>query len=461
VTQAAVVRHWSPLALSWLIMTAELVIVVAVIARLPQPEIQLAAWGVVFAIATVIQAPATALLPASTALARDWPAYRRLRRYALTTLAGLTALHALTVLTPLYDVLLLGVMGLPEPVVVAARWALVAMLPWSFGTGYRRFLHGAIIRAGYSRVVIWGTVMRLAISVTLLAVGATSGSVPGATLAAGAVIVGVLAELGYVRWRAKALLPRHLGPRPAAAAPLSVRRFAAFYAPLVVMTLLTMLVQGLVTAVLGRMPRPLESLAVWPVVFGFLVLWQSPALAYTEVVISLLRRPGALATLRRFTWVLAGLVSLGLVATLATPLARLWFAAVMGLPDGLTDVALLATLLALLTPGVRVLHSWYQGIIVAGERTGAILESVVVFLAVVVLVLAAGVAWGQVAGAYVGAVATVVGLLAQTGWLAWRAVPMLRALADPRASPTAATAPPPAPDAAIAPRPAPAPRREA
>lgn len=421
-----VLRQWSPLAASWLFMTAELVIVVAVIARLAEPEVQLAAWGVVFAVSTVIQSPATALLPASTALARDWSAYRRLRRFALSVLASLTALHALLVLTPLYDLLFGAVMGLPEEVTSAARWALLAMLPWSFGTGYRRFLQGAIIGVGFSSVVIWGTLVRLAVGVSALAIGALVQALPGAPLAASAIIVGVLAELGYVRWRAGALLPRHLPAGRGRSGELSPRRFAAFYTPLVLMVLLTMLVQTLVTAVLGRMPQPLASLAVWPVVFGFLVLWQSPALAYTEVVISLLRQAGAAPTLRRFSWRLALLVSLGLGLTLATPLARLWFATVMGLPADLVEVALLATWLALLVPGVRVLNSWYQGVIIAGGRTGAIVESVVVYLAVVALLLGVGVAWGGTTGVYVGALALLIGLGAQTAWLARRAGPALQ-----------------------------------
>jgi hypothetical protein len=409
---ALVLRRWTPLALSWLFMTVELVVVVAVIARLPQPEVQLAAWGVVFAIATLVQAPATALLPASTALSRDWPSFRRLRAFALAVLVALVTLHALLVLTPLFDLLLGAAMGLPEQVTAAARPALVAMLPWSFGTGYRRFLQGAIIRAGFSGVVIWGTVVRLVVSVALLVTGAALELLPGAQLAGSAIIVGVLAEMAFVHARARVLLPRHLSPRGEPSATLSPRRFTAFYGPLVVMTLLSMLVPTLVTAVLGRMPRALESLAVWPAVFGFLVLWQSPALAHTEVVISLLQRPGAVATLRRFSLWLAVLVTGGLALALATPLAGLWYRGVMGLPSSLVELALVATLLGALLPGVRVLHSWYQGVIVAGERTRAIFESVVIFLAVVVLVLGLGVAWGRTPGVYVGSVATLAGIAA-------------------------------------------------
>lgn len=435
-TTSLVARRWAPLAASWVLMTAELVIVLAVIARLPQPELQLAAWGVVFAIATVIQAPATALLPVSTALALDRVAYARLRRFTLVVLVGLSGLHALVLLPSVYDALLLRVMGLPPEVADAARWALVLMLPWSFGTGYRRFVQGAIIRAGFSGVVSWGAAVRLAVNLSLLGAGAALTTLPGAQLAAGAIIAGVLAEMAFVRWRAATLLPRHMPLGGATASRLSLRRFAAVFAPLVVTTLLTMLVQTLVTAVLGRMPRALESLAVWPVVFGFLIVWQSPALAYTEVVISLARQRGATVVLRRFTWRLAAVLSVGLALATATPLARAWYAGVMGLPERLLDLAVLATLLAVLAPGVRVLNSAYQGVLVANERPGGILEAVVVFLVVVALVLALGVAWGGAAGALVGAVALVVGLAAQTLWLAWRAAPLL-AVRTPSGAPTA------------------------
>ncbi|MEW5960497.1 MAG: hypothetical protein AB1801_22450, partial [Chloroflexota bacterium] len=44
-----ILRTWWPLSASWLLMTAELPLISAVIARLDRPAINLAAWGIVFA----------------------------------------------------------------------------------------------------------------------------------------------------------------------------------------------------------------------------------------------------------------------------------------------------------------------------------------------------------------------------------------------------------------------------
>ena len=431
-------RQWWPLAAGWLLMTAELTVFTAIVARMPGPALQLAAWGVVFAISTLVQSPSTALLPTSTAMARDRPTFGRLSRYALGVIAVLTSLHALVALTPLYGLVVSGLMGVPDEVAAAARPALIIMLPWTFGTGSRRFLQGVMIRFGHARVVILGAVLRLGLGTIVMLLGTRFEWLPGAQLAAAAIIVGVLSELAYNRIRFAQVMPSKLPRHDEQALDLDLRRFFAFFTPLVMMTVLTMVVQTLVTVVLGRMPLALESLAVWPVLFSLIVILQSPGMAYTEVVISLLERPGAARLLRRVTWVATAALTLMLTLVTATPLAEIWFMSVAGLPESLTDLAVVGLWLGLSVPGLRLVTSWYQGVIIHGQRTGAILESVLVFLGVAALLLGAGVAWGEITGLYVGMVGTAVAMAAQAGWLAYRAGPTLRAAIRERPAPLTA-----------------------
>jgi hypothetical protein len=405
-------------------MTSELVITTAVIARLAAPEINLAAWGIVFAISTVIQAPAQMLLPSSTALSTDATSHARLRRYALTVIACLTALHAAVALTPLYG-LLMRAIGAPEAITGVARLALVIMTPWSFGTGYRRFQQGVLIRFGHSRVVIFGTVIRLSCTSALLAAGYAIGDVAGAVVAATAIIVGVLAEAAYTQIRAIPVVEGPLRQARASFRAMTPRRFFDFFWPLVLMTILTMFVQALVAASLGHLPRTLDSLAVWPVLFGFLMVLQSPGMAYTEVVISQLGQRGSVPALRQFTFGLASAVTVVLLIMVSTPLARLWFVHVAGLSEPLARLAENALWLGLILPGLRVLQSWYQGAIMFGERTRGIMESVLLFLATAVTILVAGALWGRTAGLYVGMTAFVSSFLVQAGWLWHRSRPVL------------------------------------
>ena len=74
---------------------------------------------------------------------------------------------------------------------------------------------------------------------------------------------------------------------------------------------------------------------------------------------------------------------------------------------------------------------WYQGALTHGRRTRYVTEAVVIFVLTISAALWAGVAWGQVAGVFVGWTASSLGMLAQTGWLWFRSQAVLRpALAE-------------------------------
>lgn len=80
---------WWPLAVRWFLMALELPALSAVVARRPNPKINLVAYGGnVFPLVLIIEAPIIMLLAASTALSKDWKSYKiftdsciRLRQY--------------------------------------------------------------------------------------------------------------------------------------------------------------------------------------------------------------------------------------------------------------------------------------------------------------------------------------------------------------------------------------------
>ncbi|MBX3141532.1 MAG: hypothetical protein KF875_12315 [Trueperaceae bacterium] len=425
ITPKTVVGTWLPLALSWIIMTSELVIAAAFVARMASPELNLAAWGIVFAISVTIQATAQTLLPTGAALASDAAAYARLRKYAMRLLLALTGVQLLVAVTPLYDVVMRGI-GAQQEIVDIARLGVLLMVPYAFGTGFRRFQQGVLIRYGDARVVVWGSALRILCLTLVLTLSALTGAVSGVVAASAAVIVGVLAEALFTQVK---VVPVLAGPlqRQSVGAAMTFGRFARFVWPLMVMTVLTMLVQSFVSVALARLPLSLESLAVWPVLWGFLMLWQSPGMAFTEVVISLVRRPGATALLRRFALWSAAAFTLTLLAVAATPLARVWFMTVSGLQPELAELAGHALWFGALLPGLRILISWFQGVIMYSEQTRSIMESILIFLAVGVAGLYLGGTFTRVAGIYVGIVAFSLAFVAQAVWLRHRSRPLLRA----------------------------------
>jgi hypothetical protein len=422
-----VLHTWWPLAASWLLMAVELPAVSAVVARLPLPQVSLAAWGgVIFPLSLIIESPIIMLLAASTALSKDYATYRKVRRFMFWAGGLLTALHVLVAFTPLYYFIVRVLIGAPEEIVQPARIGLQLMTPWTMSIAYRRFNQGVLIRFGHSDAVGVGTAVRLVADCLVLGAGLLSGALPGITVAGCAVALGVISEAAYAGLRVRPVVRDELKPAPHSGLNLDLRSFIAFYTPLAMTSLITLLIQPMGSAALSRMPGALESLAAWPVVSGLIFMIRSMGNAYNEVVVAMLDEPRSTLTLRRFTALLVT-VSVGLVVVIAaTPLSEFWFGAVSALPPSLADLASAAVWFALPVPALTVLQSWFQGTLVNTRHTRPVTEAVAIGLGLSALVLVAGVVFGQWTGLFVTWLAFDVGGVAQTAWLWYRSRGTLR-----------------------------------
>ena len=421
-----IVRTWWPLAASWLLMSIEMPALAAVMARLSQPEINLAAYGgVVFPLALIIESPIIMLLAASTTLSRDRRSYNLVRRYMLVAGGLLTALHALVAFTPLYFFVVEDLIGAPPETVGPARLGLILMLPWTWSIAYRRFNQGVMIRFGHSEAVMGGTFARLSAGVLMLAAGYSfnhllGGSLPGIAVGTAAQAVSVMTEAIYAGWRVRPVLRDDL-PQSDGEEALSWRAFAQFYVPLVLTSLISLLWQPIGSAAISRMPNALSSLAVWPVLSGAVFILRSFGIAFNEVVVAMLGMPGYARLLSRFAARMAMIVSAAHLLLAATPLAGLYFLRVSGLSPELTELARLAFWIALPMGASSVYQSWYQGAILFSRRTRGVPESVVVFFVVIMIVLGIGLLLGNVTGLYVSITALALANIVQAGWLAFRA----------------------------------------
>jgi hypothetical protein len=422
VTTRDVFTAWWPLATSWLLMGFELPVVSAVMARLPSPTISLAAYGgVVFPLALLIESPIVMLLSASTALSKDLRSHELVGRFMWTAGLGFTLLHALVAFTPLFDIVVGRILGAPEETWAPARLGLMIMAPWTISIAFRRYSQGLLIRFGRSKLVGAGTAVRLGSMILVLLAGSLYGRLPGIAVGAAGVVAGVVAEAIFAGFCARSIERNILRHVPEITPPLTQRRFLAFYVPLMLSPTIAFLAMPLTSAAISRMPRALESLAVLPALTGLVFTLRSVGFALNEVVVSLLERPHARPALTRFTFVLAASTS-GLLLVLAlTPLGRIWFTQVAGLPPNLVGLAVVGLALSIPMPGLSALQSLYQGTLVHAHKTRGVTESVAVLLLAALLALSVGVAWGRITGLYVGIAGFVLGNAAQALWVMLRA----------------------------------------
>ena len=314
--------------------------------------------------------------------------FRRLRNFTWALNVGATVVLVLVLIPSVYDVLLRTLIGLPAEVADLTYGALWLFLPWPAAIGYRRFLHGLLIRSGRTRLVALGTVLRLAGMAGTALILYAVGDVPGAWVGASALSAGVVVEAVAARVMAGAttreLMERP--PDPEGDPVPGYREIASFYYPLALTSVIGLTSQPILTFFMGRAPSPVESLAVFPVVHALSFLFRAPGLSFQEAAIALLgKRCEHFPELARFGTVL-GLATSGLLGLVAfTPLADVWFITVSGLTPELASFARIPTMIIVPLPALSVLLSFQRAILVQGRRTRPITVATVAEVAGIAL----------------------------------------------------------------------------
>lgn len=414
-----IILFWLPLAATWLMMAVEGPYIAAIVARMPAAAHSLAAYGVATSLAWLIESPIMMLLSASTALVHGRASYLALRRFAFLLNGIVTAGMIVLALPPVFRFIGEELIGLPPEISRLAHLSTVIMIPWPAAIGYRRFYQGILVRHHLTRLVAYGTVVRLVtMSVTALAVGFRF-TLPGSAIGAIALLAGVVAEAAASRWMARGVVTTLLGQEEARAGSLlTMREIARFYYPLALTSMLSMALGPLVTFGLGRGRAPIESLAIWPVIQATVFIFRSGGIAYQEVGIALTGAQGGHAPEVRRTGALLGALFSMLLAVVAfTPLEVIWLQHVSGLPAELASFATWPIRFLVLLPALDFLLSVQRAKWIVNRRTAAVTIATAVEGAGLALALYLTVGPLDMTGATGGAIAMIAGRLAANAYL--------------------------------------------
>ena len=429
-TQRTIALFWAPLAATWVMMAAEGPFLAAIIARLPSPEFNLGAYGVAFALAILIEAPVIMLMSAATSLVKDRISYLKMRNFSRGLILGTTLLLLIVLVPGVYRWLTETLLQLPTEVADLTYGALWFFLPWPSAIGYRRFLQGVLIRAGKTRLVAMGTLIRLFAMTVAALLGYLLLDIPGAWIGGLALGTGVTVEAIAARFMAAETVRELLAEETDSGytgRTVTYRAIATFYLPLALTSMIGLTIQPLLTFFMGRSVAPVESLAVYPVVHSLSFFFRSMGFAYQDAAIALIgERFEHYRELRRFCFTLGAVATAGLALVAFTPLFQLWFITLSGLTPELTSFALIPARIIVPLPFLSVLLSFQRAILVEGRRTQHITwASVIEVTAVAVLFITLGVGF-EVVGATAAFTAFLGGRLLSTVYLAPGCASVLR-----------------------------------
>lgn len=393
----------------------------AIIARLPDPLYNLAAHGVAVAFAILVEAPVIMIMTASTALVTDASSFRKLRNYTYGLNVAITGAMLVVVTPAVFRWFFQGVIGLPDDVARLTYGALLILLPWPAAIGYRRFFQGLLIRAGLTRLVAYGTLVRLAVMTSTTIVLFVVFALPGAYVGAAALSAGVCFDAVASRLMARRTVRKLLGTHDKNAPPaerLNYRRITHFYYPLALTSIVGLAVHPMLTFFMGRARFPLESLAVFPVVHALSFVFRALGLSYQEVAIALMGKDFEhYDELRRFAFGLGIAASAALALIAFTPLAGFWFETVSGLSPELASFAIIPVRILAPFPALSVLLSFQRGVLVQGRHTGPITGATVVEVAGIAIAFVAFSNGLDLVGVTAAMIAFVVGRTASNAYL--------------------------------------------
>jgi progressive ankylosis protein len=419
-TYKKILLFWIPLALSWAMMAIEGPFLAAVIARLVDSKINLAAYGVAFSLALIMEAPIIMITSAMTSLCKDKDSFLKLRRF-ITVLNIIITLVMLILLIPFVFLYFADLMGLEKTVASLTYRAVVLLLPWPAAIGYRRFYQGVLILNNKTRRVTYGTIVRLG-TMASTAMVLFFLNVTGVLVGAAALSMGVIGEAVGIRIMAHQFANNYLRQKPNPLKKdktLTFTYITKFYYPLALMTILTLGVHPMITFFMGKSRYPLESLAVLPVVNSLTFIFRAIGLSYQEVVITFLGKSETnYAMLRNFGLMIGCALVLGLGLIAYTPLSEIWFYQISGLSKELTEFSYVPIQILAFLPGFSVLLTFQWATLMYTRKTFPISWSTSIEVTMIIVSLAICVYYFQMIGAVAATVSYAIGRICSNLFLA-------------------------------------------
>ncbi len=384
VSYLSLLLFYLPLGFSGLMMTLDLPVVNGVLNRFPNPDTSVAALSVAFSLALVYEASHISMIDTSTALSADSRVFYMLRRFYLVVAGVLLVVASIIAFSPLYDLIVRGVMSQSPAVAEAARPAVWAFLLWPIPIGWRRLYQGALIRHGHPKPVGAGGLVRLgSLAVALLFFGWLGASVvriEPAAIVVLAMLMSVTAEAVAVQgWTSRILhsIPKTTPGKPAP----TYRDIWRFFFPLSGTSVMSTLVQptlraGIASAAIAwASPNGgVVAVASYAIAWSMAFLVFGPTLSMTQASIAWNSSPDPQVR-ERGTRVILGLgLALGLFMLMAsfTPLAHWIFTTLLNTPAVTASMAVDVTHWLIPMPVLHATSFMLRGKLIARHEPGKV-----------------------------------------------------------------------------------------
>lgn len=410
----SLLKQFFPLAISDFAMTIGDTFRTMALVRLANPDIVLAAIGIIKSVAALLESPIIMILHASTALSVNRSAHRALWRITLLLSGLLSSIFLFLCWAPVYHWLFGDIFGADSEVVLAARFGFLLLVPWPAVIGIRRFYQGILIRAGHRNTIAHAGLVRLASTCALLWIGVHfqwEGVFLGAISLMGTVIIesAMVIFLSYhynspahIVFEDEDNLSQH---------PTTTATVARYYLPLGSTTLLIWTGKAMLVGVIVRAVDGNTGLAAWVAVNGFVAPLCNTTRMVQQIILSV---PSSVSAklLWRFAVMVGLCCSAPLVLLAFSPPGTYLLRLFLDGADNIFGPALPGIQLLALMPLTFALQTFYQGLLLKNAGNWWINGATFVNVALTFILTIILVKFGY-GGALSAAIGTLLGQLAE------------------------------------------------
>ena len=378
VTYGQIARLFLPLGATPVLIAVSHTMSSATLARLPEPELNLAAFAVLQALTNAIKAPTNATRQMVVALVDGKESYRKVTTFLRIVGSGFVAALLLLALTPLGERALRAA-GLSDPAELSlASEALLFVVLLPAVEMFRNLVHGLALGHRGAAMFPVGLGVRTVAIALMLGTFLWTGALPGVLVGAIAWTSGIAVEGGFlavylIRRFGSLARVAHTIPRKADR-PVSYAVIVRFFAPMAVMLWIAGFLHPLVQSGVGGSDAPTLSLAAYGVAQGLLTLLAGGASMIHQCTLAFVRDE------RDPNWRRVRIFSLGTGLALASvtlfialgPAGRWVVMGLMGIPETVGKIALQTLAVFSIQPLVAAWREAYWGMLMLQRRTSII-----------------------------------------------------------------------------------------
>ena len=349
-------------------MSLEGPLVSAILARGPEAQYNLAAFGISFTLCVLIESPVIMMMTAALSLVGGRESYRKLRLFS-HSLSFFVSLAMFILLLPSnYSYWSEEILGLDKNLIPLVHSSMLYSLLWPGLIGYRRFYQGILIAERKNRLITLGTIFRFSFLVITFYLFSSLTTLKGAPLACLSMTLGVTAESLSIRLFAHKFVKQLKLKKEEK--KITYKDIFLFYYPLALTTMISLSIQPMASYAAFFAPHTLESLAVLPFLNSFAFMFKALCISYQEIVISLVGKTYEnYKSLKIFAFKLGSTLTFLYALLVFSPLKKLVFHSIFDLPKHLIPFAEKDLQILFFIPGLTLFICFMRSVFIASRKT--------------------------------------------------------------------------------------------